>query len=60
MRTPTPLLAALSLLSTDAAAPAFAAAASPVSTNCGGSATPNAEIQGAGAPSPLAGQKVSI
>lgn len=60
MRTPTPLFAALSLLSTVAAAPAFAAAASPVSTNCGGSATPIAEIQGAGAPSPLAGQNVSI
>ncbi|KVK71794.1 ExeM/NucH family extracellular endonuclease [Burkholderia sp. MSMB1498] len=60
MRTPTPLLTALSLLSTIATAPALAATAAPVSTNCGGSTTPIAEIQGAGAPSPLAGRNVSI
>ncbi|MDW9250740.1 putative endonuclease/exonuclease/phosphatase [Burkholderia thailandensis] len=58
MRTPSPLLALLSLLS--AAAPAFAATAAPVSANCGGSATPIADIQGASSPSPLAGQNVSI
>ncbi|MBU9335739.1 ExeM/NucH family extracellular endonuclease [Burkholderia multivorans] len=42
------------------AAPALAATAAPVSANCGGSATPIADIQGPGAPSPLAGQNVSI
>ncbi|MBU9488204.1 ExeM/NucH family extracellular endonuclease [Burkholderia multivorans] len=42
------------------AAPALAVTAAPVSANCGGSATPIADIQGPGAPSPLAGQNVSI
>ncbi|AOJ77535.1 ExeM/NucH family extracellular endonuclease [Burkholderia ubonensis] len=42
------------------AAPVVAATAAPVSATCGGSATPIAEIQGPGAPSPLAGQNVSI
>ncbi|MDN7608732.1 ExeM/NucH family extracellular endonuclease [Burkholderia multivorans] len=42
------------------AAPALAVTAAPVSANCGGSATPIADIQGPGAPSPLAGQSVSI
>ncbi|MBU9612294.1 ExeM/NucH family extracellular endonuclease [Burkholderia multivorans] len=41
-------------------APALAVTAAPVSANCGGSATPIADIQGPGAPSPLAGQNVSI
>ncbi|MBU9463812.1 ExeM/NucH family extracellular endonuclease [Burkholderia multivorans] len=40
--------------------PALAVTAAPVSANCGGSATPIADIQGPGAPSPLAGQNVSI
>ncbi|HEF4740290.1 TPA: ExeM/NucH family extracellular endonuclease [Burkholderia multivorans] len=42
------------------AAPALAVTAAPLSANCGGSATPIADIQGPGAPSPLAGQNVSI
>ncbi|MCO8588435.1 ExeM/NucH family extracellular endonuclease [Burkholderia multivorans] len=42
------------------AAPALAVTAAPVSANCGGSATPIADIQGPGAPSPLAGRNVSI
>ncbi|WP_176040241.1 ExeM/NucH family extracellular endonuclease [Burkholderia stabilis] len=42
------------------ATPALAATAAPVSPNCGGSTTPIADIQGPGAPSPLAGQNVSI
>ncbi|MBR8235264.1 ExeM/NucH family extracellular endonuclease [Burkholderia sp. AU42008] len=42
------------------AAPVFAATAAPVSANCGGSTTPIADIQGTGAPSPLAGQNASI
>ncbi|HHL4078432.1 ExeM/NucH family extracellular endonuclease [Burkholderia sola] len=42
------------------AAPVFAATAAPVSANCGGSMTPIADIQGPGAPSPLAGQNASI
>ncbi|EEE02125.1 ExeM/NucH family extracellular endonuclease [Burkholderia multivorans] len=42
------------------AAPALAVTAAPVSASCGGSATPIADIQGPGAPSPLAGQNVSI
>ncbi|OED13051.1 ExeM/NucH family extracellular endonuclease [Burkholderia sp. A2] len=42
------------------AAPVFAATAAPVSANCGGSTTPIADIQGPGAPSPLAGQNASI
>ncbi|HEF4728670.1 ExeM/NucH family extracellular endonuclease [Burkholderia multivorans] len=41
-------------------APALAVTAAPVSANCGGSATPIADIQGPGTPSPLAGQNVSI
>ncbi|OXI66431.1 endonuclease [Burkholderia sp. AU28863] len=42
------------------AAPVSAATAAPVSANCGGSTTPIADIQGPGAPSPLAGQNASI
>ncbi|HHY6931424.1 TPA: ExeM/NucH family extracellular endonuclease [Burkholderia ambifaria] len=42
------------------AAPVLAATAAPVSPNCGGSTTPIADIQGTGAPSPLAGQNASI
>ncbi|WAS56759.1 ExeM/NucH family extracellular endonuclease [Burkholderia ambifaria] len=42
------------------AAPVLAATAAPVSPNCGGSTTPIADIQGPGAPSPLAGQNASI
>ncbi|KVP67710.1 endonuclease [Burkholderia ubonensis] len=60
MRTPIPVSALLLLLPALAAAPALAATAAPVSATCGGSATPIAEIQGPGAPSPLAGQNVSI
>ncbi|KVT75976.1 endonuclease [Burkholderia ubonensis] len=60
MRAPIPVSALLSLLPALAAAPALAATAAPVSATCGGSATPIAEIQGPGAPSPLAGQNVSI
>ncbi|KVT07616.1 ExeM/NucH family extracellular endonuclease [Burkholderia ubonensis] len=60
MRAPIPVSALLLLLPALAAAPALAATAAPVSANCGGSATPIAEIQGPGAPSPLAGQNVSI
>ncbi|KVU27903.1 ExeM/NucH family extracellular endonuclease [Burkholderia ubonensis] len=60
MRAPIPVSALLLLLSALAAAPALAATAAPVSATCGGSATPIAEIQGPGAPSPLAGQNVSI
>ncbi|KWN77918.1 endonuclease [Burkholderia ubonensis] len=60
MRAPIPVSALLLLLPALAAAPALAATAAPVSATCGGSATPIAEIQGPGAPSPLAGQNVSI
>ncbi|OJB08713.1 endonuclease [Burkholderia ubonensis] len=60
MRAPIPVSALLLLLPALAAEPALAATAAPVSANCGGSATPIAEIQGPGAPSPLAGQNVSI
>ncbi|KVN96173.1 ExeM/NucH family extracellular endonuclease [Burkholderia ubonensis] len=60
MRAPIPVSALLLLLPALAAAPAFAATTAPVSATCGGSATPIAEIQGPGAPSPLAGQNVSI
>ncbi|KVO02695.1 endonuclease [Burkholderia ubonensis] len=60
MRAPIPVSALLLLLPALAAAPALAATAAPVSATCGGSATPIAEIQGSGAPSPLAGQNVSI
>ncbi|MGZ2748805.1 ExeM/NucH family extracellular endonuclease [Burkholderia stagnalis] len=60
MRPPIASFAPLLLLPALAAAPAFAATAAPVSPTCGGSATPIAEIQGPGAPSPLAGQTVSI
>ncbi|WP_431823595.1 ExeM/NucH family extracellular endonuclease [Burkholderia sp. F1] len=60
MRAPIPVPALLLLLPALAAAPALAATAAPVSATCGGSATPIAEIQGPGAPSPLAGQNVSI
>ncbi|MDN7585947.1 ExeM/NucH family extracellular endonuclease [Burkholderia seminalis] len=56
MRSTIRLFAPLLLLPT-LAAPVFAAAVSP---NCGGSATPIADIQGPGAPSPLAGQNVSV
>ncbi|RQU88431.1 endonuclease [Burkholderia cenocepacia] len=59
MRSPIRLFAPLLLLPT-LAAPVFAATAAPVSANCGGSTTPIADIQGAGAPSPLAGQNASI
>ncbi|WP_027782199.1 MULTISPECIES: ExeM/NucH family extracellular endonuclease [Burkholderia] len=59
MRSTIRLFAPLLLLPT-LAAPAFAATAAPVSPNCGGSTTPIAEIQGPGAPSPLAGQNASI
>ncbi|KVO79619.1 ExeM/NucH family extracellular endonuclease [Burkholderia ubonensis] len=60
MRAPIPVSALLLLLPALAAAPVLAATAAPVSATCGGSATPIAEIQGPGAPSPLAGQNVSI
>ncbi|WP_321869339.1 ExeM/NucH family extracellular endonuclease [Burkholderia ubonensis] len=60
MRAPIPVSALLLLLPALAAAPALAATAAPVSATCGGSATPIAEIQGPGAPSPLAGQNVSV
>ncbi|PAJ79629.1 ExeM/NucH family extracellular endonuclease [Burkholderia ubonensis] len=60
MRAPIPVSALLLLLPALAAAPALAATAAPVSATCGGGATPIAEIQGPGAPSPLAGQNVSI
>ncbi|KVD89821.1 endonuclease [Burkholderia stagnalis] len=60
MRSPISSLATLLLLPALVASPAFAATAAPVSSTCGGSATPIAEIQGPGAPSPLAGQTVSI
>ncbi|KVD67380.1 ExeM/NucH family extracellular endonuclease [Burkholderia ubonensis] len=60
MRAPIPVSALLLLLPALAAAPALAATAAPVSATCGGSATPIAEIQGPGAPSPLVGQNVSI
>ncbi|KVU99536.1 ExeM/NucH family extracellular endonuclease [Burkholderia ubonensis] len=60
MRAPIPVSALLLLLPALAAAPALAATAAAVSATCGGSATPIAEIQGPGAPSPLAGQNVSI
>ncbi|KUZ69281.1 endonuclease [Burkholderia ubonensis] len=60
MRAPIPVSALLLLLPALAAAPALAATAAPVSATCGGSATPIAEIQGPGGPSPLAGQNVSI
>ncbi|TCW83096.1 endonuclease [Burkholderia sp. SRS-46] len=60
MRPPISSFAALLLLPALAAAPAFAATAAPVSSTCGGSATPIAEIQGLRAPSLLAGQAVSI
>ncbi|SMF99398.1 ExeM/NucH family extracellular endonuclease [Burkholderia singularis] len=63
MRTPTPLISALSLLPAVAAiacSPALAATAAPVSPTCGGGATPIADIQGPGTSSPLAGQNVSI
>ncbi|MBR8321193.1 MULTISPECIES: ExeM/NucH family extracellular endonuclease [Burkholderia cepacia complex] len=59
MRSTIRLFAPLLLLPT-LAAPVFAATAAPVSANCGGSTTPIADIQGAGAPSPLAGQNASI
>ncbi|KVL27612.1 endonuclease [Burkholderia territorii] len=59
MRSTIRLFAPLLLLPT-LAAPVFAATAAPVSPNCGGSTTPIADIQGPGAPSPLAGQNVSI
>ncbi|VWB67129.1 endonuclease [Burkholderia pseudomultivorans] len=59
MRSTIRLFAPLLLLPT-LAAPALAVTAAPVSPNCGGSATPIADIQGPGAPSPLAGQNVSI
>ncbi|RKU03986.1 endonuclease [Burkholderia sp. Nafp2/4-1b] len=59
MRTTIRLFAPLLLLPT-LAAPVLAATAAPVSPNCGGSTTPIADIQGPGAPSPLAGQNVSI
>lgn len=59
MRATIRLFAPLLLLPT-LAAPAFAATAAPVSPNCGGSTTPIADIQGPGAPSPLAGQNASI
>ncbi|WP_175803747.1 ExeM/NucH family extracellular endonuclease [Burkholderia ambifaria] len=59
MRSTIRLFAPLLLLPT-LAAPVFAATAAPVSPNCGGSTTPIADIQGPGAPSPLAGQNASI
>ncbi|KWA45745.1 endonuclease [Burkholderia territorii] len=59
MRSTIRLFAPLLLLPT-LAAPVFAATAAPASPNCGGSTTPIADIQGPGAPSPLAGQNVSI
>ena len=59
MRSTIRLITPLLLLPT-LAAPVFAATAAPVSPNCGGSTTPIADIQGPGAPSPLAGQNVSI
>ncbi|RQV01331.1 endonuclease [Burkholderia cenocepacia] len=59
MRSTIRLFAPLLLLPT-LAAPVFAATAAPVSANCGGSTMPIADIQGAGAPSPLAGQNASI
>ncbi|MBL3963289.1 ExeM/NucH family extracellular endonuclease, partial [Burkholderia sp. KCJ3K979] len=59
MRSTIRLFAPLLLLPT-LATPVFAATAAPVSANCGGSTTPIADIQGAGAPSPLAGQNASI
>ncbi|HEP6427575.1 ExeM/NucH family extracellular endonuclease [Burkholderia cenocepacia] len=59
MRSTIRLFAPLLLLPT-LAAPVCAATAAPVSPNCGGSTTPIADIQGAGAPSPLAGQNASI
>lgn len=60
MRSTIRSFASLLLLPALVAAPAFAAGTAPVSPNCGGSATPIADIQGAGAPSPLAGRTVSI
>ncbi|ABI90743.1 endonuclease/Exonuclease/phosphatase family protein [Burkholderia ambifaria AMMD] len=59
MRSTIRLFAPLLLLPT-LAAPVLAATAAPVSPNCGGSTTPIADIQGPGAPSPLAGQNASI
>ncbi|MBR8247919.1 ExeM/NucH family extracellular endonuclease [Burkholderia cenocepacia] len=59
MRSTIRLFAPLLLLPT-LAAPVCAATAAPVSPNCGGSTTPIADIQGPGAPSPLAGQNASI
>ncbi|WP_175883997.1 ExeM/NucH family extracellular endonuclease [Burkholderia sp. BCC0044] len=59
MRSTIRLFAPLLLLPT-LAAPVIAATAAPVSPNCGGSTTPIADIQGPGAPSPLAGQNASI
>ncbi|MGN7984904.1 ExeM/NucH family extracellular endonuclease [Burkholderia sp. 22313] len=59
MRSTIRLFAPLLLLPT-LAAPVLAATAAPVSPNCGGSTTLIADIQGLGAPSPLAGQNVSI
>ncbi|WP_448166638.1 ExeM/NucH family extracellular endonuclease [Burkholderia ambifaria] len=59
MRSTIRLFAPLLLLPT-LAAPVLAATAAPISSNCGGSTTPIADIQGTGAPSPLAGQNASI
>ncbi|MBR8186823.1 ExeM/NucH family extracellular endonuclease [Burkholderia ambifaria] len=59
MRSTIRLFAPLLLLPT-LAAPVLAATAAPISPNCGGSTTPIADIQGLGAPSPLAGQNASI
>ena len=59
MRSTIRLFAPLLLLPT-LAAPVLVATAAPVSPNCGGSTTPIADIQGPGAPSPLAGQNASI
>ncbi|MET3552015.1 ExeM/NucH family extracellular endonuclease [Burkholderia sp. 567] len=59
MRSTIRLFAPLLLLPT-LVTPVLAATAAPVSPNCGGSTTPIADIQGPGAPSPLAGQNASI